>query len=172
MIPAHERVLARVAKDPAGCWLFEGGLNKFGYGKVSIRKEGGAGWAVRGAHRVVYEALVGPVPPGLQLDHLCRQRRCVNPDHLEPVTPRENTMRSRAPSRLNADKTACDKGHELTPENTYTWRGQRHCRACRRESDRQRQATKTEYMREWRARNRPHVNEYARQRRAQGRRSG
>ena len=80
------------------------------------------------AHRVVYEALVGPIPDGLWIDHLCRNRSCVNPDHLEPVTPKENIRRGVKSKR---NWTACPKGHTYTPDNTY-WRptGQRRCRDC------------------------------------------
>lgn len=85
-----------------------------------------------GAHRWLYERRNGKVPSGLELDHLCRVRHCVNPDHLEPVTRRENTLRSTSPSAVNARKTACDRGHEFTDENTYVHRGRRVCRTCNR----------------------------------------
>jgi hypothetical protein len=86
------------------------------------------GWdgRTRHAHRVAYEFLVGPIPDGLTLDHLCRNRGCVNPDHLEPVTHQENCRRAR--------KDYCAHGHELTPENTYIRpsNGRRACRECGR----------------------------------------
>ena len=98
------------------CWLWMGRLLR-GYGRY-----GGAP-----AHRVAYEMEVGPIPHGLELDHLCRNKACVNPEHLEPVTRAEN-MR-----RRSAALTECTNGHPFTPENTYvTPSGWRSCRACNR----------------------------------------
>lgn len=115
------------------CWLWTGSLTESGYGRFSIG--GRAGTVVR-AHRFSYEMHVGAIPAGLDLDHLCRVRRCVNPSHLEPVTRRENTLRSPiAAPAVNASLTHCIRGHEFTPENTYTPPSRpnsRHCRACRR----------------------------------------
>lgn len=86
------------------------------------------------SHRFAYELLVGPVPEGMQLDHLCRNRWCCNPEHLELVTPRENTLRGVGPSAVNAVKTHCKNGHEFTPENTRVDQrtGERGCWTCRR----------------------------------------
>ncbi|MEV4271931.1 HNH endonuclease signature motif containing protein [Micromonospora aurantiaca (nom. illeg.)] len=89
------------------------------------------GGVIRPAHRIAYEMKRGPVPDGLELDHLCRNRRCVRPAHLEPVTRRTNLLRGETiPARL-AERTHCRHGHEFTPENTYQWRGSRFCRTCR-----------------------------------------
>ena len=120
-VPVTERVWRYV--DATGdCWEWTGGRTS-GYGHIS----GGDG-TFRRAHRVVYEFLVGPVPRGMQLDHLCRNRACVNPDHLEPVTPGENTRRS---PLSRARRTHCPQGHEYTPENTsVSKRNQRSCREC------------------------------------------
>lgn len=83
------------------------------------------------AHRVVYEQVVGPIPDGLVLDHLCRVRCCCNPDHLEPVTHIENIMRGAGTGAANAVKTHCKNGHEFTVENTYERpTGGRACRTC------------------------------------------
>ena len=128
---AAVRVLARITAEADGCWLWPGALTHDGYGR--IQDQGKA----RLAHRVVYEHLIGPVPSELQLDHLCRVRRCVNPSHLEPVTLRENLMRGNTPARLNADKTQCPKGHEYAGDNLVNRAdGARGCRACTLERDR------------------------------------
>jgi hypothetical protein len=108
------------------CWLFVGGLTEDGYGVYMDHQ------VAKRAHRHAYEVMVGPIPEGLQLDHLCRVRNCVNPDHLEPVTPRENTLRGFGITAVNAAKTHCKNDHEFTAENTYVRPdGARTCRACR-----------------------------------------
>lgn len=106
-----------------GCWEWVGALASNGYGSVSI---GGKGYST---HRAAYTALVGEVPDGLQLDHLCRNKACCNPAHLEPVTGSENQRRAKA------HITACPKGHAYDEANTLVNRkGQRSCRQCSRES--------------------------------------
>ena len=83
------------------------------------------------AHRVAYELTNGPIPDGLELDHLCRVRHCVNPSHIEAVTHRENTLRGTGPIPHRARQSHCKHGHEFTPENTYRLpNGCRHCRTC------------------------------------------
>lgn len=120
--------------DLGSCWLWVGGTLRGGYGKV--------GNPTRLAHRVAYELVVGPIPEGLQIDHLCQVRSCVNPAHLEPVTPKENQRRSASVSGLNAAKTICDRGHALDGDNLWTCPedsmtpGKRVCRACKRENQR------------------------------------
>ena len=91
------------------------------------------------AHRITWQLTNGPIPEGLQLDHLCRNRRCVRPSHLEPVTQHVNILRGQGASAVNALKTHCAVGHEYTPSNTRRGgRGQRVCRECSRIRDRAR----------------------------------
>ena len=119
-----ERLLSRVEIDGAGCWNFTGRLT-FGYGQFKIDGKN------RKAHRVAYEHLVGPVPNGLCLDHLCRNRACCNPDHLEPVTIQENTLRGQTLQARNASAIACIHGHPFDETNTIIrTNGNRACRAC------------------------------------------
>lgn len=107
-----------------GCWGWTGTVNAFGYATLRIGDRGAAL-----AHRYAYELLVGPIPDGLVIDHLCRVRSCVNPAHLEPVTPQENQRRG----LLGVLKTHCRNGHEYTLENTYTRQdGRTECRTCMR----------------------------------------
>jgi hypothetical protein len=109
--------------DPSGdCWEWTGSLNK-GYGQ----------WSARMAHRLVWEVLVGPIPDGLTLDHLCRNSRCVNPDHLEPVTQAENNRRGYGWPAANARKTHCPEGHPYSGRNLILFRGSRYCRECKGE---------------------------------------
>lgn len=117
-----ERFWARVQKSDDGCWLWTGGRHSTGYGS-----DGG-----RLAHRVVYELLVGPIPRGLQLDHLCRVRLCVRPDHLEPVTQAENIQRGDSPSAIASRTGHCRRGHKLAGGNLYVVpkTGGRRCLAC------------------------------------------
>ena len=112
------------------CWLWTAGRVWNGYGRFKV-----AGRHVY-AHRFAYELLDGPIPDGLQLDHLCRVRHCVNPAHLELVTNRENSLRGESFSAINAAKTHCPQGHPLTPENlvpSALRRGSRACLICSRE---------------------------------------
>jgi hypothetical protein len=109
-----------------GCWLWEGSLNGYGYGRLVVGDE-----RVR-AHRFAWETFVGPIPEGMTIDHLCLNKRCVNPAHLEVVTSAENTRRAGPLTRLRHE--TCRGGHAWTPENTYTRSsGRRQCRACMNE---------------------------------------
>lgn len=127
------RAAARIQVDADGCWLYRCYLNR-GYANL---KRGRRGSVVRWqAHRYTYTLLVGEIPSGLELDHLCRVRNCVNPDHLEPVTRRENLLRSTSFVARKAKQTHCVNGHLFDEANTYVRpdRGTRECRACRADS--------------------------------------
>ncbi|WP_411431134.1 HNH endonuclease [Mycolicibacterium conceptionense] len=143
--PAEDRWRGRYEVDIAtGCWNWTGHLAN-GYGIISVR-----GIDCR-AHRFVYEQLIGPIENGMTLDHLCHNRdllcpggdpcthrRCVNPDHMDPVPHVVNVMRGKAPAATNSRKTHCKYGHEFTPENTIIRKGgHRGCRACGRRQQRE-----------------------------------
>lgn len=139
--PPIVRFTRRVDKVDDGCWLWTGCLVTGGYGAFNDGKR------QVNAHIWAYRHFIGEVPAGLTLDHTChsndltcvggpcRHRRCVNPNHLEPVTQRENTLRGRGLSAANAAKTHCKRGHAFTPTNTGRYidrfgRSHRVCRAC------------------------------------------
>lgn len=144
MIP--ERFRSKIHFSSSGCWEWTAHRNKDGYGTYQLSKRVSAK-----AHRVAYEMMVGPIPEDLELDHLCRNRACVNPFHLELVTHRENILRGTSPTAIHAAKTHCIHGHEYTPENTIskisksTGNLRRQCRECTR-------AYMKEYIPEWRKR--------------------
>lgn len=114
------------------CWEWQAFRDKDGYGVWGWREEDRRWKNVR-AHRFAYEEVVGEIPEGLQIDHLCRNPSCVNPDHLEPVTARENTLRGVGITARHAKQTHCHQGHEFTDDNTYiNPSGSRVCKQCRR----------------------------------------
>lgn len=124
--PPEQRFWRKVEKT-TGCWLWTGALSGgTGYGSF---------WADGRhvlAHRFAYEVEVGAIPEGMQIDHLCRVRRCVRPDHLEAVSQRENIRRSEALSARLARANVCKRGHSLTGSNLYVAKsGRRHCINCR-----------------------------------------
>lgn len=117
----EERFWAKVQRG-GGCWLWTGATAATGYGMFDGRT----------AHRTSYQLTVGPIEPGLVIDHLCRVRNCVRPDHLEAVGRGENVLRGETITAANAAKTACKAGHPYDEANTYiTPRGKRDCRKCR-----------------------------------------
>lgn len=134
------------------CWLWIGSTHA-GYGHLTVSGK------TCGAHRFVYELFNGPIPRELHVDHLCRVRNCVNPAHLEAVTPRENAIRGIGLAAKNARATHCPAGHEYTPENTYRYRHGRYCKLCMK-------LNKRRYY----AEGRPHALGLVRKKRARARR--
>jgi hypothetical protein len=138
-----ERWWLRVEEQPDGCWIWTGAKWARGYGRFTMPGD----QRRVAAHRFGYEQLVGPIPDGLELDHLCRVHSCVNPSHLEPVTHAENSRRGIAAALSGVrerSKTHCPRGHAYDAENTYwraDWAG-RNCRACGRENARRYKAEK------------------------------
>ena len=125
----EDRFWPKVRLDIAGCWLWQGAIGSDGYGR--IRGDDGI---TKRPHRVAWELAVGPIPDGLQLDHLCRVRACVRPSHLEVVTNRENTLRGTSPIADHARATECGRGHVYSDATTaYTRSGKRRCLICERE---------------------------------------
>ena len=140
------RFFDKVSIQPEGCWLWTGAKTKpvNGYGLMG----GPRRVSPRLVHRLAHEWFVGPIPAGWQVDHLCRAPLCVNPLHLEAVTPAENCHRSLHPSALAHACKRCTKGHPYTPENGRVGMyGKWRCWVCIRERDRQRYRTEPEYRR-------------------------
>ena len=132
-----ERFWARVDITD-GCWLWTGASLR-GYGKMWSGTYTPAGHPkTMHVHRYSYELHVGLIPEGMDLDHLCRNRLCVRPDHLQPVTRRENIARGESIIARQIKQTHCIHGHEFTEENTYRHRGHRYCRTCREDVSRRR----------------------------------
>lgn len=133
-VPAVDRFADKIALTDTGCLEWLGGTNGVGYGQFyrGMARRGDTGKTY--AHRWSYEYHVGPIPEGLYLDHLCRNRACVNPAHLEPVTNRENLLRGQTTTAENSGKTHCPAGHEYAGQNLYTHptKGYRQCRECNR----------------------------------------
>lgn len=110
--------------DTGDCWIWTGSTSRdAGYLRVDGR--------LYQAHRISYSLYVGTIPEGAEVDHRCMVRRCVNPAHLEAVSPRLNKLRSRSPVSRHALATGCPYGHPYDAANTYEYEGRRQCRACR-----------------------------------------
>lgn len=126
--------MRRVSIIPVnGCWMWMGSLKKSGYGLIRYDNDRSMRTKTMQAHRYAYILTRGPIPDGLELDHLCKQTWCVNPSHLEAVTPRVNVLRSDCPPAKNARKTHCLSGHPYDDMNTSRdKRGWRRCKACDR----------------------------------------
>jgi hypothetical protein len=122
-----QRFWKHVQFQENGCWFWTGGLAK-GYGHFRLTYPNRK---IVKAHRYLWERLYGLIPEGLELHHTCENTQCVNPEHLELLNSKEHVMKS--PNNityLQAQQTHCHQGHEFIPENTYTFRGMRHCREC------------------------------------------
>lgn len=137
-----EEILARVMRlvriDASGCWIWTAHLNEHGYATFSVRK----GRTVK-VHRWLFEQKKGPAT-GLDLDHLCRTPACVNPEHLEAVTHRENLRRGETFVARQLARTHCPRGHAYS-EHGRTYRGKRQCRTCQRDRERERYRTDPAY---------------------------
>ena len=116
--------------EASGCLVWTGVKTRDGYGRFRVFD---GKWVYRPAHRFLYERVMGKIGGGLTLDHLCRNRACINPAHLEPVTMRENLLRGATIVAANAKKTHCKRGHILAGDNLYRHKGKtwRDCLACR-----------------------------------------
>lgn len=113
-------------RHASGCWLWTKRISKNRYGLFAVGHQRRVY-----AHRWSYEHNRGEIPAGCDLDHLCRKRACVNPDHLEPVTRQDNLLRGDTIPARHAAKTHCPQGHEYNESNTYRYRGMRQCHTCR-----------------------------------------
>ncbi|WP_443217247.1 HNH endonuclease signature motif containing protein [Sphingobium sp. YC-XJ3] len=122
--PIKVRLMERISVE-GECWFWTGTINPKGYGSLSVRGRCNL------AHRLSYEAFCGPIGDGLQIDHLCRNRACINPDHLEAVTASENCKRAAPFHPGSRPRTHCLRGHEFAGDNLFVGRGgKRYCRAC------------------------------------------
>lgn len=140
-------VWAQLTDADTGCWLWTGALTAQGYGLTTFRTSNKPSYI----HRTVFELLVGGIPEGLELDHVCRVRTCANPAHLDPVTHRENLLRSPiAPAAINAGKTHCKRNHEF--DTPYVPGRKRRCQICMNEAARGRprkSAERLAYQAQW-----------------------
>ena|SRR3990167_6146490 len=120
------RFIEKILATPDGCWQWAASKSRGGYGQFKTQGK------VKRAHRVAYEFFMGAIPEGLQIDHLCRNRGCVNPLHLEPVTAKVNIHRSEGLAAKNIPKTHCPRGHCYSGRNLIMYENRRYCRECTR----------------------------------------
>lgn len=161
----REKILSRISVDENGCWNWTRYIDSAGYGRITVNMR------VIRAHILSYRVFVGDIPNGLELDHLCRNRKCCNPDHLEAVTRKVNLLRGEAPSAKNARKTHCVNGHEFTAANTTIDKtGSRQCNACQKIRSLKNRRT-IEEMREYRAANVERIRKLDRERYQRNRQS-
>jgi hypothetical protein len=128
------RFLARCRPEQRGyateCWVWKSTMGANGYGRFQITRKPFIKESI--AHRASYMIFKGPIPEGMDIDHVCRNRDCVNPGHLRILSHRENVLSGRTFAANNRAKTHCPSGHEYSTENTYLFRGMRMCKECRR----------------------------------------
>lgn len=128
----RERFESKIARSEGGCWEWTAARFQSGYGAIRIEGQ------TRLAHRISHELYIGPIPEGLGIDHLCKNRGCVRPSHIEAVPQRVNLARGDHPAAIVRRTNVCGHGHALTPENTYiTPAGWRRCRECCRRHGRE-----------------------------------
>lgn len=113
-------------KKTDSCWIWTASKDLDGYGRFFLE-----GRSIS-SHRFSYEHWNGKIPDELQIDHICRNRACVNPEHMEIVTSKENTLKGSGPTAVNSRKTHCPQGHEYSEENTYNSNGARTCKICKK----------------------------------------
>jgi hypothetical protein len=126
--PVAERIRESVVIDGAGCWVWQK-FTQYGYGKIAVGSWTDGSRRTVAAHRAAYETFVGPIPDGAQIDHLCRNTSCCNPEHLEAVTPGVNARRRSSAAMLGN----CARGHAQVVGAQIVYRGKRYCRYCRPE---------------------------------------
>lgn len=137
--PIQDRLWRHIEPEPmSGCWVWVANRYVAGYGQTSVGSKTDGSVRKKYVHRLMYELMRGPIPVGLNIDHLCRMPSCVNPDHLEPVTQRENLLRGEGIIARASKATHCPYGHSL--DDAYVYYGKRRCRPCAVERSRRQRA--------------------------------